>query len=78
MREAEALAANSKELDVRKIAPKTPKTIDEDIKKIMADLEARLKLKVKINAGKKGKGSITLHYNTPAELSSLLDILEQR
>ena len=78
VREAEALAANSKELDVRKIAPKTPKTIDEDIKKIMADLEERLKLKVKINAGKKGKGSITLHYNTPAELSSLLDILEQR
>ena len=78
VREAEALAANSKELDVRKIAPKTPKTIDEDIKKIMADLEARLKLKVKINAGKKGKGSITLHYNTPSELSSLLDILEQR
>ncbi len=78
VREAEALAANSKELDVKKIAPKTPKTIDEDIKKIMADLEARLKLKVKINAGKKGKGSITLHYNTPAELSSLLDILEQR
>ena len=78
VREAEALAANSKELDVRKIAPKTPKTIDEDIKKIMADLEARLKLKVKINAGKKGNGSIPLHYNTPAELSSLLDILEQR
>lgn len=78
VREAEALAANSKELDVKKIAPKTPKTIDEDIKKIMADLEAKLKLKVKINAGKKGKGSITLHYNTPAELSSLLDILEQR
>ena len=78
VREAEALAANSKELDVKKIAPKTPKTIDEDIEKIMADLEARLKLKVKINAGKKGKGSITLHYNTPAELSTLLDILEQR
>ena len=78
VREAEALAANSKELDVKKIAPKTPKTIDEDIEKIMADLEARLKLKVKINAGKKGKGSITLHYNTPSELSSLLDILEQR
>lgn len=78
VREAEALAANSKEFDVKKIAPKTPKTIDEDLEKIMADLEAKLKLKVKINAGKKGKGSITLHYNTPAELSSLLDILEQR
>lgn len=78
VREAEALAANSKELDVKNIAPKAQKTIDKDIEKIMADLEAKLKLKVKINAGKKGKGSITLHYNTPAELSSLLDILEQR
>lgn len=78
VREAEALAANIKELDVKKIAPKTPKIIDKDIEKIMADLEEKLKLKVKINAGKKGKGSITLHYNTPAELSSLLDILEQR
>lgn len=78
VREAEALAANSKELDVKNIAPKAQKTIDKDIEKIMADLEAKLKLKVKINAGKKGKGSITLHYNTPAELSTLLDILEQR
>ena len=78
VREAEALAANYKELDVKNIAPKAQKTIDKDIEKIMADLEAKLKLKVKINAGKKGKGSITLHYNTPAELSTLLDILEQR
>ena len=78
VREAEALAANYKELDVKNIAPKAQKTIDKDIERIMADLEAKLKLKVKINAGKKGKGSITLHYNTPAELSSLLDILEQR
>lgn len=78
VREAEALAANSKELDVKNIAPKAQKTIDKDIEKIMADLEEKLKLKVKINAGKKGKGSITLHYNTPAELSTLLDILEQR
>ena len=77
VREAEALAANSKELDVKNIAPKAQKTIDKDIEKIMADLEAKLKLKVKINAGKKGKGSITLHYNTPAELSTLLDLLEQ-
>ena len=78
VREAEALAANYKELDVKNIAPKAQKTIDKDIERIMADLEAKLKLKVKINAGKKGKGSITLHYNTPAELSTLLDILEQR
>ena len=78
VREAETLAANAKGFSVKNIAPKEPKPVDRDLAKIMADLEEKLKLKVKINAGKKGKGSITLHYNTPAELSSLLDILEQR
>lgn len=78
VREAEALAANAKGINVKNIMPKQPKPVDRDLEKIMADLEEKLKLKVKINAGKKGKGSITLHYNTPAELSSLLDILEQR
>lgn len=78
VREAETLAANAKCFSVKNIATKEPKPVDRDLEKIMADLEEKLKLKVKINAGKKGKGSITLHYNTPAELSSLLDILEQR
>ena len=78
VREAETLAANAKGFSVKNIATKEPKPFDRDLEKIMADLEEKLKLKVKINAGKKGKGSITLHYNTPAELSSLLDILEQR
>ncbi len=78
VREAEALAAGAKGINVKNIMPKQPKPVDRDLEKIMADLEEKLKLKVKINAGKKGKGSITLHYNTPAELSSLLDILEQR
>ena len=78
VREAETLAANAKGFSVKNIAQKEPKPVDRDLEKIMADLEEKLKLKVKINAGKKGKGSITFHYNTPAELSSLLDILEQR
>ncbi len=78
VREAETLAANAKGITVNNITPKEPKPVDFDLQKIMADLEEKLKLKVKINAGKKGKGSITLHYNTPAELSSILDILEQR
>ena len=78
VREAETLAANAKGFSVKNIAQKEPKPVDRDLEKIMADLEEKLKLKVKINAGKKGKGSITLHYNTPAELSNLLDILEQR
>ncbi|MDO4161548.1 MAG: ParB/RepB/Spo0J family partition protein [Pseudomonadota bacterium] len=78
VRETEALASNAKNIAVKEIMPKAPKPVDMDLEKIMEDLQERLKLKVKINAGKKGKGSITLHYNTPAELSSILDILEQR
>ena len=41
-------------------------------------LSGQLNLKVKINASKNGKGSVTLKYNNPAELSSILDLLEQR
>ena len=58
--------------------PVEPKRVDFDLQKIKADLEKKLSLKVKINAGKNGKGSVTLKYNNPAELSSILDILEQR
>ncbi|MBR1904725.1 MAG: ParB/RepB/Spo0J family partition protein [Alphaproteobacteria bacterium] len=75
VREAEKLAAASKRRSPR---IKTPKILDVDLEQIMRDLETRLKLKVKISAGKKGKGSVTLHYNNPAELSTILDILEQR
>lgn len=75
VREAEKLAANAK---MRTPRIKTPKITDVDLEEIIRDLEARLKLKVKISAGKKGKGSVTLHYNNPAELSTILDILEQR
>jgi len=57
---------------------KPEKIADRDLLQIIADLERKLSLKVKINAGKNGKGSVTLKYNNPAELSSILDILEQR
>ena len=58
--------------------PQTVKIMDTDLKKIISDLEHKLNLKVKINAGKNGKGSVTLKYSSPAELSSILDLLEQR
>lgn len=64
--------------ELKNPTPPLPKRVDFDLQKIMADLEKKLSLKVKINAGKNGKGSVTLKYNNPAELSSILDILEQR
>ena len=63
--------------DIKNNKPKPEKITDRDLLQIIADLERKLSLKVKINAGKNGKGSVTLKYNNPAELSSILDILEQ-
>lgn len=69
------------QLMTQKAKPSTPKILkdlDTDLQRIISDLERKLDLKVKINAGKNGKGSVTLKYNNPAELSSILDLLEQR
>ena len=75
VRQVELLAAK-----IKNKSPKirAPRELDADLKRIIDDLHNRLKLKVKINAGKSGKGSVVLHYNNPAELSSILDLLEQR
>ena len=51
---------------------------DADLLQIMRDLEQKLNIKVKINASQNGKGSVILKYDNPAELSSILDLLEQR
>lgn len=74
VREVEKIVAKLKEGKVYE-APK--KIVDMDLKNIMKELENKLKLKVKINASQNGKGSVTLKYNNPAELSTILDILEQ-
>lgn len=76
VRETEARVSGLK--DKKEIKNKQPKIIDFDMKEIMRDLEQKLKLKVKINTGKNGKGSVTLKYNNPAELCSILDLLEKR
>ncbi len=54
------------------------KPADAQLVNIMRDLEKRLGLQVKISSGKKGSGSIVLKYDNPAQLSRILDILEQR
>lgn len=75
VREVEKMIADMKR---KKENPTLKKAVDVDLQQIIQDLEERLKLKVKINAGKKGKGSITLQYKNPAELNAILDLLEQR
>lgn len=78
VRETEKLANASKDTYGREKAKERPLQVDMDLEQIMQDLQKKLQLKVKINSGKSGKGSVTLHYNNPAELSVILDILEQR
>ena len=75
VREVEKMIADIKR---KKENPMPKKVVDVDLQQIIQDLEERLKLKVKINTGKKGKGSITLQYKNPAELNAILDLLEQR
>lgn len=75
VRQVEELVAKSKQNETK---VKPVKSLDYQLQSIADDLEQNLGLKVKINAGKKGKGSITLHYENPAQLSSILDILEKR
>ena len=75
VREAEKLISQTKH---KKNGASRVKTADKNIVEIVNDLEKKLGLKVKINAGKKGNGSITLKYDNPAQFSALLDILEQR
>lgn len=63
----------------KKIIPRKSLGIeDKDLKIITKKLEEKLHLKVKINTGKKGNGSIKLCYKTPADLGRILDLLEQR
>lgn len=75
VREVEKIVAKLKE---GKVIEMPQKIVDVDLKNIMKELENKLKLKVKINASQNGKGSVTLKYNNPAELSTIIDILEQR
>ncbi|MEE6207036.1 MAG: ParB/RepB/Spo0J family partition protein [Alphaproteobacteria bacterium] len=75
VRETERLVA---ELKDKKTVQRKQKTTDYDMQQIIKDLEQKLNLKVKINASQNGKGSVTLKYNNPAELSTILDLLEQR
>lgn len=75
VREVEKMIADMKRKKENLVSKKV---VDVDLQQIIHDLEERLKLKVKINAGKKGKGSITLQYKNPAELNAILDLLEQR
>ncbi|MBR1601184.1 MAG: ParB/RepB/Spo0J family partition protein [Alphaproteobacteria bacterium] len=74
VRQVEQMMTQKSKISSSKIA----KDLDADLQKIISDLERKLDIKVKINAGKNGKGSVTLKYNNPAELSSILDLLEQR
>ena len=75
VRETERLASENKNKHHKN---QHIKPLDTQLVNIMKDLEKRLGLQVKISSGKKGSGSVVLKYDNPAQLSRILDILEQR
>lgn len=75
VREAERLASESKYPNIK---IQFVDVSDYQLENLAKELGKNLGLKIKINAGKKGNGSVTLHYENPAQLSSILDILEKR
>lgn len=69
VREAEELA---RQLQIP-IFPKTPKSIDPDVKRLQEDLSHRLRMGVSIQCGSKGKGKVVIRYNNLSELDRLLE-----
>lgn len=52
------------------------KPVDPDIKRLQQDLTHKLRLKVAIQCGAKGKGKLVIQYNNLTELDKLLEFFE--
>jgi len=52
--------------------PKSPKSIDPDVKRLQDDLAMRLRLNVAIHCNAKGRGRIVIRYNNLNELDAIL------
>lgn len=51
---------------------------DPNLKEIEKGLTKTIGMKVKINTGKDDKGKITIEYKNPAELNTILELLERK
>lgn len=76
VRQTEDLVNRIKNNSLNQIAHNLKK--DPSIKELEKSITQSIGMKVKINSGKDNKGKITIEYKTPAELNSILEILDRK
>ena len=74
VRQTEEYVSNLKNNAINKISKAIKK--DPSIKELEKNISKNIGLKVRINAKENDKGKITIEYKNPAELNSILEILE--
>lgn len=76
VRQTEELVNNLKNKSLNQISKALKK--DPSIKELEKGLSKNIGMKVKINAKTEDKGKITIEYKNPAELNTLLELLEKK
>jgi len=76
VRQTEDLVNNIKNNQNKTIAPKKKK--DPNLKELEKDLTKKIGMKIKINAQTSEKGKISIEYKNPAELNSILELLDRK
>lgn len=75
VRQTEELVNNIKNRAMNQISRTLKK--DPSLKELERDISKNIGLKVKINAKENDKGKVTIEYKNPAELNSILELLEK-
>lgn len=76
VRQTEDFVNNIKNNQNKTIAPKKKK--DPNLKELERDLTKKIGMKIKISALTAEKGKISIEYKNPAELNSILEILDRK
>jgi len=76
VRQTEELVNNIKNHSMEKIRKAVKK--DANIKEIEKSLTKTIGMKVRINSNEDNKGKITIEYKNPAELNTILELLEKK
>ncbi len=75
VRQTEELVNNLKNHKIEQICRAVKK--DANLKELEKDLTKNIGLKVKINAKEDNQGKVTIEYKNPAELNTILELLEK-
>lgn len=76
VRQTEDLVNNIKNHKLEKINRAIKK--DPNLKELEKDLTKNIGLKIRINAKENDMGKVTIEYKTPAELNTILELLERK